>query len=356
MLEKDTENNSKETSNFSFIRLVASVRLYVYLSVIIAAVLIIGTLLPQDEMIASEQGGGFVLPEAAEIYHSWWFAALFVLLALNVLGCTLERLMQHRYRLGSVLSHVGLVVVLLGGALSAVTAQRGSIGLHVGESADSYVDNGNHPLGFTIQLNSFAVEKFPPAPGVLVVCRQDGKCSRYPAQLGKEYNVAEIKCKIKVLRSFIDLRIDAQTKEPVDVSDQPNNPALLVEINKDSGTKKAWLFANYPQMNMNNEVDGQLVLSYEYKGAGAHISDFRSGISIIENGKVILAKTIRVNDPLRYGGYSFYQAQYHPEDLNWTGLSVVKDPGIPVVYLGFCVIIVGLILAFYIKPSHAFST
>jgi cytochrome c biogenesis protein len=38
--------------------------------------------------------------------------------------------------------------------------------------------------------------------------------------------------------------------------------------------------------------------------------DFRSWLTIIENGKEMLRKEITVNDPLRYNGITFYQSSY----------------------------------------------
>ena len=343
-----TTDQAKEPSDTTvclrLLRLAASVRLYVYLSVIIALALVIGTLLPQGESVA---GSASVVPQAAAIYYSWWFAALFVLLALNILGCTVERLISRCYRLGSVIAHLGMVITLIGGALSALIAERGSLELSVGQSTDSFVSDENHPLGFSLRLDDFAVDFAPSSPGKLSFCTADDQCRSYPVELGKAIAIEQCRCTITVSKSFLDLRIDTETKQPVDVSDQPNNPALLVEITDASKTTKSWLFARYPEMNIHNVIDGQLRMSYQYSGAAAHIADFRSVVSIIDRGNTVATKTIRVNDPLRYKGYSFYQARYNPLDLHWTGLSVVRDPAITIVYIGFCLLVTGLLLAFY---------
>jgi len=42
--------------------------------------------------------------------------------------------------------------------------------------------------------------------------------------------------------------------------------------------------------------------------------EYESDLSIIKDGKVLLSKTIRVNDPLTYDGFTFYQASY--QELN----------------------------------------
>jgi len=51
-----------------------------------------------------------------------------------------------------------------------------------------------------------------------------------------------------------------------------------------------------------------------------------------------------------YKGYTFYQSGYNPEDLSYTSLQVVKDPGVAVVYSGFALMIAGLFIVFYLNP------
>jgi len=80
------------------------------------------------------------------------------------------------------------------------------------------------------------------------------------------------------------------------------------------------------------------------------VRDFFSILQIIDGGEVVAEKKIEVNDPLRYGGYSFYQSSYDREGLSWSGLQVRKDPGVPLVYGGFLAQILGMIVVFYINP------
>jgi cytochrome c biogenesis protein ResB len=57
-----------------------------------------------------------------------------------------------------------------------------------------------------------------------------------------------------------------------------------------------------------------------------------------------------VNRPLTFKGYTFYQSGYDPNDLSWTSLEVVRDPGVRLVYLGFILLIGGLFTVFYLNP------
>lgn len=78
--------------------------------------------------------------------------------------------------------------------------------------------------------------------------------------------------------------------------------------------------------------------------------DYLSTVSIIEGGQVVKRGTLEVNHPLRHRGFTFYQSDFNPEDLAWSGLQIVRDPGLPVVYTGFVVCIAGILVAFYLGP------
>ena len=87
-----------------------------------------------------------------------------------------------------------------------------------------------------------------------------------------------------------------------------------------------------------------------YEATGDSIKHFTSKLRIVENGQTVAEKTIRVNDPLKHRGYAIYQSSYDPEAGEFSGLQIVKDPGIPVVYSGFGALCFGVIFIFYIKP------
>jgi hypothetical protein len=79
--------------------------------------------------------------------------------------------------------------------------------------------------------------------------------------------------------------------------------------------------------------------------------DYLSTVSIHEGGREIRRETIEVNSPLTHGGYTLYQADFHPDDLTYSGFQVVRDPLLPVVYAGFVACIVGILVAFYVAPA-----
>ena len=65
------------------VRFAVSIRLYVYLTAIIIAALILGTLIPQapsGNSPAPDGASPLLWLQLTDIYHSWWFTALLILL------------------------------------------------------------------------------------------------------------------------------------------------------------------------------------------------------------------------------------------------------------------------------------
>ena len=100
-----------------------------------------------------------------------------------------------------------------------------------------------------------------------------------------------------------------------------------------------------------------LQMVYESHGASAQktmptgpIKSFKSTLELIEGESVVGQRVVEVNSPFTYKGYTFYQSGYNPEDLSYTSLQVVKDPGVAAVYSGFALMIAGLFIVFYLNP------
>jgi cytochrome c biogenesis protein ResB len=61
---------------------------------------------------------------------------------------------------------------------------------------------------------------------------------------------------------------------------------------------------------------------------------------------------IYMNHPLIYSGYTFYQASFQrtPGGEEITVLSVARDPGMTISFVGYCILVAGLVLIFFVKP------
>lgn len=67
---------------------------------------------------------------------------------------------------------------------------------------------------------------------------------------------------------------------------------------------------------------------------------------------------ISMNEPLKHGGFTFYQASYEADDDGTPRVSVLSvnyDPGRPVKYAGSLMMVLGIISMFYFKPKYSGS-
>ncbi|MBM3888702.1 MAG: cytochrome c biogenesis protein ResB, partial [Verrucomicrobia bacterium] len=156
----------------------SSVKFAVTVVGIIAAACVAGTLLPQGAEVA-----GYVQrnPEASgrmeflaqlgltHVYSSWWFIALLGLLAACVATCSTSRFatfrrtrgFAQRRALGSLLAHISILLILAGGVIRGLWAEKGHLEFRQGDlKAEFVVENGIRRLPFTLQLAKFEIETY----------------------------------------------------------------------------------------------------------------------------------------------------------------------------------------------------
>jgi hypothetical protein len=162
-------------------------------------------------------------------------------------------------------------------------------------------------------------------------------------EIEKNYPIAGTDYQIAVSQYFPTFDFK---REVIKKSDRVGTPAILVEVDGPSGRSEDWLFSNNQYATWYKDNNFALL----YESTGESVKHFISKLRIEENGKTVAEKTIKVNDPLDYGGYVIYQSSYDPEGGKYSGLQIVKDPGIPIVYAGFGFLCFGVVFIFYIKP------
>jgi cytochrome c biogenesis protein len=366
----------------------ASVKFAVAVVVIIAVACIAGTLLPQGADVAAylrrypEAAGRMALFGSlglTHVFHSWWFIGLLCVLAATMMVCSSRRFNTVRRTtgyargraFGSMLTHLSMLLILAGAVVRGVWGQKGYIELREGDTkAQFVVDDGEKPLPFALHLSKFEVETYAPqvksGPGtedgnqLLIAWPDRNLQARLPIKLDVEQQFAEFR--IKVLKYVPDFVIDMATKEVTSRSNEPRNPAILVAVDGPTYRNHRWLFAKFPDFVMHTP-DGQptgpcpLEMVYEDRAAArprvvdGPIKSFKSTLDVVEgDDAVVQGRIIEVNSPFTYKGYTFYQAGYNPDDLSYTSLEVVKDPGVKIVYAGFSLLIVGLFVVFYLNP------
>ncbi len=126
------------------------------------------------------------------------------------------------------------------------------------------------------------------------------------------------------MRQSVELPL---TPEPVIVEYRPAQRELPVAI-KLSDFRKI----DYPGIDMAAGFESDVQLTDTQRG-------------------IILMRTISMNNPLRYRGYSFYQSSFIDGPIQTTVLSVRNDPGTPLVYAGFIIVIGGVVSMFVLRAQ-----
>ena len=79
-------------------------------------------------------------------------------------------------------------------------------------------------------------------------------------------------------------------------------------------------------------------------------SSFEADVELSDPARgLILMRKISMNHPLKYRGFTFYQASYIPGATDTTVLAVRKDPGTLLVYAGFLIVMLGIMTLFVLR-------
>jgi cytochrome c-type biogenesis protein CcsB len=223
----------------------ASLKLTVGLLMVILVVLATGTI------IESLHGA-----EAARVvYYSPSFFILLGAFAVNLTASLIDRWPYGRYRIGYVITHASMLLILLGSLITAQMKIEGQLGLWEGEQSSTVLRRGaesanaTFELPFEVRLDNFEIDVYP-------------------------------------------------------------------------GTQR-------PAM-------------------------FRSRVTVIDPSvEVERPAIIQMNQELAYGGFKFFQSSYQIRgDREMTVLSVSKDPGQAVVFIGYTLLIVGMMVVFATRMTQ----
>jgi cytochrome c biogenesis protein len=279
--------------------------------------------------------------------------------------------------LGSTIVHLSLFLLLAGGMVSLLTGKRGHIVLHPGESTAlmELSDGAKVPLGFTVQLDSFRVayyEDFPDRPksftssvtvtpfggssfpkdirvnhplmrnGFTVYQSSFGVSEEHTASASNDTALVEIRFKgapstlppivaysmvpgetypIPGVGDSIRVRLSELHRSfRMGDSSEGYNPAAKIEVLlREESRWSVYAFLKYPGLNMPMHSD----LDFQFT-----MIDFRNGASSPD---------------------SSHETQYY------TVLGAVRDRGIPLVWGGAILMMIGLFFSFYIRPRRLWA-
>jgi hypothetical protein len=298
----------------------SSIRLFFWIAGILLALLAAGSLLPQ-----------------LDLFHRAWFLAPLGLLAVNTVACVVRRWRGIPW--ASLVSHAGVLLVLVGGLVSLRLGQAGDLQLREGgpglRSAWGRDGAGSMPLPFQVSLKRFVVEFHGVGTHHLSLDAGDGRGTEsLEVREGGRYRMEGGGPAVEVLRFLPDFGMDG-AGDFFSRSRFPNNPALQVRVD---GGRPRWVFANFAGIHQDGEA---VAMAYRYDPPV--VRQYRSTVTLSGlDGAPLEERELWVNRPLRYAGFTLYQSGYDPEDPSVSYLHVSRDPGAGLVFLGGVVLMLGL--------------
>jgi cytochrome c biogenesis protein len=258
----------------------ASVKLTIVLLLTLAATSIIGTLIPQNETpVAYVQAFGeflyrlFALLGLFDMYHSWWFRALILLLVANIVICSIDRL-QATWKI--------LFVRHPRFNIARYRKLKNKVDYKDAGDADQ-IKNRYEPF----ISRSFRYHRLEDTDEGFAIYGESGRWTR----LG-----------VYVVHSSVVLLLIGGLIGSIFGFDG------FVNIPEGESVRSIQLTNSSQKMPLGFEVRCD-DFNVEFYDSGTP-KEFRSRLTILKQGKAVVQKDIIVNDPLRYEGISFYQSSY----------------------------------------------
>jgi cytochrome c biogenesis protein len=274
---------NRESSNDPFIRIwkfFASVRLTIVLLLTLAATSIVGTLIPQNQSPEDYfKAFGAVLYRLFnllgffDLYYSWWFQMLMLMVAVNILVCSIDRL-----------SSTWRIIFTRQPVFNISRFRR------LREKEEFEQDAPGEQLKTRYQ--SLISRKFRRV-------RMDETDNGYAifGEKGRWTRVGVYIVHLSIILMLVGAVIGSIFGFEGYVNLAPGDTADHIRLrNSDQNLKLGFAI----------RCDDFIFLKYD---TGAP-KEWRSSLTILEDGKPSLSRDIIVNDPLTYKGITFYQSGY----------------------------------------------
>ncbi|MFC1825816.1 cytochrome c biogenesis protein ResB [Thermodesulfobacteriota bacterium] len=264
----------------SFWKLFVSVKLTVVLLLSLAGTSIIGTVIPQNEQPAAylEAYGEFLYRilytlDIFDMYHSWWFQLLILLLTMNVIVCSADRL-----------SNTWKIVFVKNPQFNVDSFKRRS---------DKIEFLGQHPLEdlrkryLAVVAKYFGYRKIEDTNQGFCILAEKWRWTRLGVYT--------------VHLSIVLLLVGGLVGSIFGFDGHVNIP-------EGKSVNSIRMRNNMQPKSLDFEILCE-DFNVSFYDSGAP-KEYRSRLTILEQGQAVLTKDIIVNDPLRYKGINIFQSSY----------------------------------------------
>jgi hypothetical protein len=331
------------------------------------------------------------------------------LLLLNLLAAHIYRFQLTTKKIGIQIVHLGVILLLLGQLTTDMFAHESQMSFAEGQTRDYGESVNKYELAFT-STNSVG-ERTVAIPAEWLAANGEIQNTNLPFSIRVKqfWNNSEMQFRAPMMTNGpplapngVALNFDFQPDADVKTMDDKNAPTAVIEIVTPGGSLGDWVVSDWtadgakieevrdnytPDLgpNMTEKIVAELThpqsvvvngtsYSFEIRPERTYFpfsltllkathtiyagtdtpKDFRSRVQLQnprtgENREVVIS----MNNPLRYGGLTFYQQQMTAGDVSeraglapWSLLEVVHNPGWLTPYIGCGMVGAGLIVQF----------
>lgn len=301
-----------------------------------------------------------------------------LLLMINLLAAHLVRFRFTWKRAGSLITHFGVIVLIIGEFVTGVAAKEGKMAIFEGGSSNFTEDNRSVELAI-IDPSPTDHDRVTVIPGSkLAGARGALTDPRLPFGIRVEQWMpnSQILGPMQATPDQLARATDglgtqmAATPAPqaTGVDNKNDLPAAYVTLLDDSGPVGTYLATVWFTQPQTVTVGGkqyylQLRFTRSYKPYTIHLIDFKHdkfvGTEMARNYSSLVRLEdpsrnvdrqvlIYMNHPLRYAGETFYQASFMEGDTG-TVLQVVRNPGWMLPYVSCTLVTVGMLMHFGLR-------
>ena len=336
----------------------------------------LGLYLAQDEFFRSlfiywkPEGSGLKIP----IFPGGYLVG--GLLLINLFTAHLRYYKSGFKRLGIAMIHLGVVMLLLGQFATDMLSVESHMSIREGESSNYSESSSRWELAI-IDASDSKDDKVVAIPASLLLKGGELTHPELPFKLrAKTYHINSALSDSSEASGFEPVPAESAVGRQIWWRSLPKEtrmnfrdiPSGIVELISPQGESRPLLVSGYLARPLSLTVGGrdlQLVLRPEryYKPYYLHLIDFRfdryAGTEKAKNfsSRIRLERpdtgenrelTIRMNEPLRYDGKTFFQSSFDKETELSTVLQVVNNPGWLTPYFACVLVSVGMVWQFLV--------
>jgi len=266
-----------------------SVKLTIFLFILLAILSIIGTLIKQNAPSSEYiQRYGIGLYEILnffnlfDMYHSWWFSAILLLLVINLIACSLHRLPRIWSQVFRESNSAGLDDSML---KTTPYVER----VRIPSSAEGKTEK---EIRSELKKRFRNLKRTETESGITLYTEK-GRFSRLGVPITHLsiliILIGGLMGSLVGFKGFVNI-LEGETVDRIYLRMKDGEVPMPIGFSV--------------------RCDDFKITYYDLQRPEKHVKEYTSILTILENGKEVLRKSVEVNHPLHYKGMAFYQSSY----------------------------------------------